>query len=121
MAIKITMPKLSDTMSEGVLLKWHKKLGEKVEAGEVIAEAESDKATMELEAFDSGILLKILVPEGGKVPVGGNLAIIGEKGEDITPCWRAIRPLSLWISRNRSKKKPYLLRRCLIRLKKMKS
>lgn len=84
MASKITMPKLSDTMSEGVLLKWHKKEGEAVEAGEVIAEAESDKATMELEAFDAGILLKILVPEGGKVPVGSTLAIIGEEGEDIS-------------------------------------
>jgi len=84
MASKITMPKLSDTMTEGVLVKWHKKEGEKVEAGQVIAEAESDKATMELEAFDAGTLLKILVPEGGKVAVGGNLAIIGEKGEDIT-------------------------------------
>ncbi len=84
MASKITMPKLSDTMTEGVLLKWHKKVGEMVEAGEVIAEAESDKATMELEAFDAGTLLKILVPEGGKVAVGGTLAIIGEKGEDIS-------------------------------------
>jgi pyruvate dehydrogenase E2 component (dihydrolipoamide acetyltransferase) len=83
MASKITMPKLSDTMTEGVLVKWHKKEGEKVEAGQVIADAESDKATMELEAFDAGIMLKILVPEGGKVAVGGNLAIIGEKGEDI--------------------------------------
>lgn len=83
MASKLTMPKLSDTMTLGVLLKWLKKEGEKVDAGEVIAEAESDKATMELEAFDAGTLLKIVVPEGGKVPVGGLLAIIGEKGEDI--------------------------------------
>ncbi|HOT96710.1 MAG TPA: pyruvate dehydrogenase complex dihydrolipoamide acetyltransferase [bacterium] len=84
MASKLTMPKLSDTMTLGVLLKWHKREGETVDAGEVIAEAESDKATMELEAFDAGTLLKIVVPEGGKVPVGGLLAIIGEKGEDIT-------------------------------------
>jgi len=85
MAIKISMPKLSDTMTEGHLVKWLKKEGDRVEASEIIAEAESDKATMELEAFDSGVLLKIIVPEGGKVPVGGTLAIIGEKGEDITP------------------------------------
>jgi pyruvate dehydrogenase E2 component (dihydrolipoamide acetyltransferase) len=84
MAIKISMPKLSDTMTEGLLLKWRKKEGDRVESSDIIAEAESDKATMELEAYDSGILLKILVPEGGKVPVGGTLAIIGEKGEDIS-------------------------------------
>ncbi len=83
MASKLTMPKLSDTMTLGVLLKWHKREGETVDAGEVVAEAESDKATMELEAFDAGTLLKIVVPDGGKVPVGGLLAIIGEKGEDI--------------------------------------
>ncbi len=83
MASKLTMPKLSDTMTLGVLLKWLKKEGEQVEAGEVIAEAESDKATMELEAFDAGTLLKIVVPAGGQVPVGGLLAVIGEKGEDI--------------------------------------
>ncbi len=85
MAIKISMPKLSDTMTEGHLVKWLKKEGDRVEASEIIAEAESDKATMELEAYDSGVLLKIIVPEGGKVPVGGTLAIIGEKGEDISP------------------------------------
>jgi pyruvate dehydrogenase E2 component (dihydrolipoamide acetyltransferase) len=84
MASKLTMPKLSDTMSVGVLLKWHKKEGDAVEAGEVVAEAESDKATMELEAFDAGTMLKIVIPEGGKVPVGGLLAIIGEKGEDFS-------------------------------------
>jgi pyruvate dehydrogenase E2 component (dihydrolipoamide acetyltransferase) len=84
MAIKISMPKLSDTMAEGVLVKWRKKVGDRVESSEIIAEAESDKATMELEAYDSGTLLKIIVPEGGKVPVGGTLAIIGEPGEDIS-------------------------------------
>lgn len=84
MATKITMPKLSDTMVEGVLLKWLKKEGEFIEAGEVIAEAESDKATMELEAFDAGILKKIIVPEGGKVPVGGTLALIADEDEDIS-------------------------------------
>ena len=84
MASKLTMPKLSDTMTLGVLLKWYKREGETVEAGEVVAEAESDKATMELEAFDAGTLLKIVVPDGGKVPVGGLLAVIGEKGEDIS-------------------------------------
>ena len=83
MISKITMPKLSDTMEEGILLKWLKKEGDTIEAGEVIAEAESDKATMELEAYDEGTLKKILVPEGGKVPVGGTLAIVADADEDI--------------------------------------
>jgi pyruvate dehydrogenase E2 component (dihydrolipoamide acetyltransferase) len=84
MSSKITMPRLSDTMTEGVLLKWHKKEGDVIEAGEVIAEAESDKATMELEAFDEGILKKILVPEGSKIAVGGTLAIVADEQEDIS-------------------------------------
>jgi pyruvate dehydrogenase E2 component (dihydrolipoamide acetyltransferase) len=90
MAIQLKMPKLSDTMEEGVLLKWLKKEGEQIESGDVVAEAESDKATMELEAFDSGILTKIIIPEGGKVPVGGTLAIIAEEGEDIGEIEKAI-------------------------------
>ena len=90
MAIQMKMPKLSDTMEEGVLLKWLKKEGDQIESGEVVAEAESDKATMELEAFDSGILTKILIQEGGKVPVGGTLAIIAEEGEDIEEIEKAI-------------------------------
>lgn len=92
MASKLTMPKLSDTMTLGVLLKWHKKEGDTVEAGEVVAEAESDKATMELEAFDAGTLLKVVVPDGGKVPVGGLLAVIGEKGEDISALLASAAP-----------------------------
>ncbi|MBD3387041.1 dihydrolipoamide acyltransferase [candidate division KSB1 bacterium] len=84
MAIKMTMPKLSDTMEEGTIIKWLKKEGEAIKAGQVVAEAESDKATMELEAFDEGILKKIVVPEGGKVGVGGLIAVIGEEDEDIS-------------------------------------
>jgi pyruvate dehydrogenase E2 component (dihydrolipoamide acetyltransferase) len=83
MAQKVQMPKLSDTMEEGKILKWLKKEGEKVEQGEVLAEVESDKADMELEAFESGTLLKIVVPEGKGAGVGKVIAIIGEKGEDI--------------------------------------
>ncbi len=78
------MPKLSDTMEEGTIIKWLKKEGEAIEAGQVVAEAESDKATMELEAFDEGVLKKIVVPEGGKVKVGGLIAVIGEEDEDIS-------------------------------------
>jgi len=81
MATYIEMPKLSDTMTEGVLLKWRKKEGDKVETGDVLAEVETDKATMEVEAFDSGILHKFLVPEGGKVPIGEKIALLLGKGE----------------------------------------
>ena len=77
------MPKLSDTMTEGTVLKWKKKVGESVEIGEVIAEIETDKATMEMEAFDEGILAKILVEEGTKAPTGETLAILLEEGESL--------------------------------------
>jgi pyruvate dehydrogenase E2 component (dihydrolipoamide acetyltransferase) len=85
MATQVMMPKLSDTMEEGVILKWLRKEGEKVKQGEILVEIESDKADMELEAYDSGVLRKIVVPEGGKAPIGGLIAIIGEPGEDISP------------------------------------
>lgn len=84
MAIKIEMPKLSDTMEEGVIAKWNVKEGDKIEAGDIIAEVETDKATMDVEAFDSGTLLKIFPDEGDSVPLGGLIAIIGEEGEDIS-------------------------------------
>jgi len=84
MAEKIEMPKLSDTMEEGVIAKWNVKEGDKVESGDVIAEVETDKATMEVEVFDSGTVLKIMVDEGDAVPLGGVMAIIGEEGEDIS-------------------------------------
>ncbi len=72
----ITMPKLSDTMNEGTLVKWLKKAGDKIELGDILAEVETDKATMEMEAFDEGTLLKIIVPEGGVVKVGERLAVL---------------------------------------------
>ncbi len=81
MAKYIEMPKLSDTMTEGTLLKWRKKEGDKVEAGDVIADVETDKATMEMEAFDDGILHKFFVAEGAKVPIGDKVALLLEKGE----------------------------------------
>jgi len=84
MATKIMMPKLSDTMEEGVILKWLRKEGEKIKQGEILAEIESDKADMELEAYDSGVVRKIVVPEGGKAPIGGLIAIIGDPDEDIS-------------------------------------
>ena len=83
MATKVLMPKLSDTMEEGTILKWVRKEGETVKQGETIVEIESDKADMELEAYDSGILRKIVIPEGGKAPIGTLIAVIGEANEDI--------------------------------------
>src|SRR5512137_2371667 len=83
MATKILMPKLSDTMTEGVILKWLKKEGEKVKQGETLVEIESDKADMELEAYDSGILRKILIPAGGKAGIGAPIGIIAKESEDI--------------------------------------
>lgn len=85
MATKIMMPKLSDTMEEGKILKWLYKEGDKVKQGEILVEIESDKADMELESYDSGILRKIVVPEGGKAPIGALIAVIGEANEDIAP------------------------------------
>src|SRR3990167_7477799 len=83
MPIEILMPALSPTMTEGNLVKWHKKEGDKVSAGDVVAEIETDKATMEVEAVDEGTLGKILIPEGTEnVKVNSPIALILEKGED---------------------------------------
>ena len=84
MATVINMPRLSDTMEEGVVAKWLKKVGDKVEEGEILAEIETDKATMEFESFHEGTLLHIGIQEGETSPVDQLLAIIGEKGEDIS-------------------------------------
>ena len=83
MPIPIEMPKLSDTMTEGVLLKWHKQVGDFIEIGDVLAEIETDKATMEMEAFDEGVLAEILVEAGAKIPIGEKLALLTEEGETI--------------------------------------
>ncbi len=79
---EIQMPKLSDTMTEGTLVSWKKKKGDKVSAGEVIAEIETDKATMEWESPEDGTLTEIYVEEGGKVNVGDKIAFIGGEGEE---------------------------------------
>jgi pyruvate dehydrogenase E2 component (dihydrolipoamide acetyltransferase) len=84
MAEVIYMPKLSDTMTEGVVAEWHKKVGDSVKSGELLAEIETDKATMEFESFYDGVLLHIGVEKGKPSPVNALLAIIGEKGEDIS-------------------------------------
>jgi len=84
MAEVVNMPRLSDTMTEGVVAKWHKNVGDQVSEGDLLAEIETDKATMEFESFQEGFLLHIGVAEGAKAPVDTILAILGEKGEDIT-------------------------------------
>jgi len=84
MAIVVNMPRLSDTMEEGVVAKWLKQVGDKVEEGDILAEIETDKATMEFESFNEGTLLHIGVQEGETSPVDTLLAIIGEEGEDIS-------------------------------------
>lgn len=81
MSVNIEMPKLSDTMTEGTVVKWHKQVGDQVEIGDVLAEIETDKATMEMEAFDDGVLTEILVNVGEKAPIGGVLAVLnGDSG-----------------------------------------
>ncbi len=83
MPVNIEMPKLSDTMTEGTLIKWHKKVGDTVEIGDILAEIETDKATMEMEAFDDGTITEIRVEAGGKAPIGGVLAVLD--GDDGAP------------------------------------
>ena len=83
MAEIVRMPKLSDTMTEGVVAAWHKKIGDKVKAGDVLAEIETDKATMEFESFQEGVLLYIGIENGQTAPVDTILAILGKEGEDV--------------------------------------
>ncbi len=84
MAEVINMPRLSDTMEEGTLAKWFKKVGDSVKEGEILAEIETDKATMEFESFHDGVLLHIGIDEGSTAPVDSIIAVIGAKGEDIS-------------------------------------
>ncbi len=84
MAEKILMPRLSDTMTEGVIAAWHKKVGDTVKKGDLLAEVETDKATMELESYKDGVLLHIGTEKGGKLQVDDLLAIVGTAGEDIS-------------------------------------
>ncbi|MDA0378368.1 MAG: dihydrolipoamide acyltransferase, partial [Bacteroidetes bacterium] len=84
MAIAVEMPKMSDTMEEGVLAAWLKEEGQPIAAGDVVAQVETDKATMDLEVYDDGVLLKRVIGEGDAVPIGGLIAILGKEGEDIS-------------------------------------
>jgi pyruvate dehydrogenase E2 component (dihydrolipoamide acetyltransferase) len=89
MAEIVRMPKLSDTMVEGVVAEWYKKVGDNVETGDLLAEIETDKATMEFEAFQEGVLLHIGVDKGKTAPIDSILAILGKKGEDIEAILKA--------------------------------
>src|SRR6186713_3113937 len=82
MAEIVRMPKMSDTMTEGVIAAWHKKVGDTVKSGELMAEIETDKATMEYESYNTGTVLYIGSEAGKSIPVNGVLAIVGEKGAD---------------------------------------
>src|SRR5882757_3744888 len=84
MAEVILMPRLSDTMTEGVIAAWHKKIGDPIKKGDLLAEVETDKATMDLESYKDGTLLYTGTDKGGKIQVNDLLAIIGSPGEDIT-------------------------------------
>ena len=84
MAIVVNMPRLSDTMEEGTVAKWLKSVGDKIEEGDILAEIETDKATMEFESFNEGTLLHIGIQEGDTAPVDSLLAIIGDDGEDVS-------------------------------------
>lgn len=85
MAEVIRMPRLSDTMTEGIIATWHKKVGDKIKPGDVLADVETDKATMELESYNEGTLLYIGIDKGKAAPVDGILAIVGKEGEDYKP------------------------------------
>ena len=95
MAEIVRMPKLSDTMTEGVVAKWHKNVGDNVKEGDLLADIETDKATMEFESYVDGTLLYIGVPEGGTSPVDTILAIFGEKGEDIAAMIKEDKPIKV--------------------------
>ncbi|ODS82983.1 MAG: pyruvate dehydrogenase complex dihydrolipoamide acetyltransferase [Cytophagaceae bacterium SCN 52-12] len=82
MAEVIRMPKMSDTMEEGVIAEWHKKVGDTVKVGDILADVETDKATMELESYEEGTLLYIGIEKGASVPVDGIIAVVGKEGED---------------------------------------
>ena len=83
MISKVVLAKLSPTMEEGTIVKWNKKEGDPVKVGDVLAEIETDKANMEMEALAAGVLRKILVPAGGKAPVGSLIGVIADPNEDI--------------------------------------
>ena len=99
MAEVVKMPRLSDTMTDGVVAKWHKKIGDKVNEGDLLADIETDKATMEFESFQEGFLLHIGVKENDTAKVDSILAILGDENEDISSICRKKIRISLIITR----------------------
>ena len=93
MPIEVTMPRLSDTMESGTVLKWNVQEGDTVASGDVVADVETDKATMELTVFDDGRMAKIIVPEGQTVEVGAVIAVLAEDGEDVAEVAAGETPL----------------------------
>src|SRR4051794_3747029 len=92
MASKVIMPKLSPTMEEGQIARWLKKEGDKVSMGEPLAEIDTDKATMEMQALSNGVLRKILINDGESAPLGQLIAVIGDPDEDIASLLREAAP-----------------------------
>ncbi len=90
MAIPITMPRLSDTMEQGTVVKWHVKVGDKVSSGDVLADIETDKATMELQAFDNGTVAALAAQEGQQIPVGSAILILAEQGESVEAAAKSV-------------------------------
>ena len=84
MAVAIKMPKMSDTMTEGVVRKWNYKVGDTIKSGDILAEVETDKATMDLENYEKGTILHFAIGEGDAAPVDGVIAIVGKAGEDFS-------------------------------------
>ena len=83
MSIQLTMPRLSDTMETGTIIKWNVGVGDEVTAGDVVADIETDKATMEMQVFDDGVIAGLLVDPGNQVPVGTLIAVLAEEGESV--------------------------------------
>src|SRR5215204_2821618 len=104
MATKVIMPKLSPTMEEGQISRWLKKEGDKVSMGEPLAEIDTDKATMEMQALANGVLRKILIGEGQAAPLGQLIAVIGEPNEDIASLLSQAPPAKVEAAPNKEQK-----------------
>src|SRR5262245_612837 len=89
---KVVMPKLSDAMESGKIIKWLKKEGDRIQGGDILAEVETDKADVEMEAFGAGVLRKILVPAGSSAPIGTLIGVIAEPGDDIAALVASVVP-----------------------------
>ncbi len=135
MAEIVRMPKMSDTMTEGVVAKWHKKVGDTIKSGELMAEIETDKATMDYESFNAGTVLYLGVQEGQAVTVNDVLAIVGNPGEDYkgllegagASCMLvdlklpSLKPKRKEINHSRPQRKQQLLRQSILRESKLRS